>query len=358
MGAPFEVVDDETAAEFEAAFVEIEGGEGVFGIIDETGLYAPFPILDYDVTVDMRISEEQGRLQYTIILENDGEIEVPALSVRPELPEGLELIDAASKPMGPVAVGGRSQVSFLVKASFEALTQGVDGSPISGLDTTVRAVLKIRNRIPEYEVTVTNARRWNLRNISVEASVPYGVVPLEDEQMIPVLEAGDAKSVTFPLTTKDEVDKEERHAYRLRRQSLYTPSPPRRRYKGFPRSHTEEELEEMVRRLEELESAILAPEEALIEDVIEMDAHEYGIEVMEVYEVLEHGPLEEGFVLIEVEVEEEEELRPYGELVEYADAYEEDFIVIDLEEFAAIRPLGLAPTVTDEIDIEPMELDF
>ena len=64
---------------------------------------------------------------------------------------------------------------------------------------------------------------------------------------------------------------------------------------------------------------------------------------------------EEGFVLIEIE---EEAPRPMGEVLMYEDAYEEDFVIIDLEEFASIRPLGLEPTIADEIDIEPMEIDF
>ena len=157
------------------------------------------------------------------------------------------------------------------------------------------------------------------------------------------------------LITKDEVDRQIRHQQRLALQSLYIPSPPRRRFKGFPRSHSEEELSEMVRRLEELESAILVPEAERLEDILEMDGHEYGLEMMEVYECLEHDALEEGFVLIEIE---EEAVRPMGEVQEFAEAYEEDFVVIDLEEFASIRPLGLAPTIADEIDIEPMEIDF
>ena len=82
MGTPFEVVDEDTAVQLEAAFEEVGDG-GVFSIIDETGLYAPFPLLDYNLTVEMRISEEQGRLQYVISLENEGSTEIPAMSVRP-----------------------------------------------------------------------------------------------------------------------------------------------------------------------------------------------------------------------------------------------------------------------------------
>jgi hypothetical protein len=355
MGTPFEVVDETTAAELEAAFEEVGEGDGVFGIIDETGIYAPFPLLDYNLTVEMVISEDQGSLQYSIYMENDGDVEIPMMSVRPDLPEGLELIDASSKPLGPVAPGRKVAVSFMVKASFESLTQGVDGTPISGLDTHVLAELKIRNRSAEYHVHVTNTRQWNLRRILIRPSLPYGVVPLDEETTIPVLKAGEAETIEFRLITKDEVDKQVRHQKRLTVHSLYTPSPPRRRHKGFPRSHTDEELEEMVRRLEELESAILIPEEDRLEDILEMDGFEYGIEVMEVYECLEHDGLEEGFLLIEIEVEEP---RPMGEPQEYVEAYEEEFVVIDLEEFASIRPLGLEPTITDEIDIEPMEIDF
>lgn len=354
MGAPFEVVDEDTAVELEAAFNEVDDS-GVFSIIDETGIYAPFPLLDYNLMVEMSIREDQGTLQYVISLDNEGDTEIPAMSVKPELPEGLELIDAASKPLGPVAPGRKVAVAFMVKASFESLTQGVDGAPISGLDTHVVAMLNIHNRMPTYNVTVTNIRRWALRNISIHPSLPYGAVPLDEEGSIPVLPAGESETVEFRLITKDEVDRQLRHGNRLTQQDLYTPSPPRRRAKGFPRSHSEEELEEMVRRLEELESAILVPEAERLEDILEMDAHEYGIQVMEVYECLEHDALEEGFVLIEIEVEEE---RPMGEPMDFIEAYEEDFIIIDLEEFASIRPLGLEPTITDEIDIEPMEIDF
>ncbi len=354
MGAPFEVVDEDTAVELEAAFNEVDDS-GVFSIIDETGIYAPFPLLDYNLTVEMSIHEDQGTLQYVISLDNEGDAEIPAMSVKPELPEGLELIDAASKPLGPVAPGRKVAVAFMVKASFESLTQGVDGAPISGLDTHIVAMLNIHNRMPTYNVTVTNIRRWALRNISIHPSLPYGAVPLDEEGSIAVLPAGESETVEFRLITKDEVDRQLRHGTRLTQQDLYTPSPPRRRAKGFPRSHSEEELEEMVRRLEELESAILVPEAERLEDILEMDAHEYSIQVMEVYKCLEHDALEEGFVLIEIEVEEE---RPMGEPMDFIEAYEEDFIIIDLEEFASIRPLGLEPTITDEIDIEPMEIDF
>jgi hypothetical protein len=357
MGTPMGASNAPVPAEVEAAFEEVPDavGSGVFGIIDEDGLYSPFPILDHDLTVDMRIGELNGRLQYTMTLENEGSKEIPLLSVRPELPEGLELQDAATKPLGPIAPGGRSTVGFMVKASFEALTQGVDGQPISGLDTTVRAVLKVRDRVPTYEVTITNSRKWNLRSILIKPQVPYGVVPLEEGQTVPIVKPGDAKTVRFRLTTKEEVDRRARHESRLGEQLLYTPSAPRRRFKGFPRTHSEEELTEMVKRLEELETAILAPSAERIEDIVEMDAHEYGLDVMEVHEPFEMGALEEGFVLIEVP---EEALRPMGEIVEYEEPFEEDFIIIDLEEFASIRPLGLEPTITDEIDIEPMELDF
>jgi hypothetical protein len=354
MGAPFEVVDEDTAVELEAAFDEVDDS-GVFSIIDETGIYAPFPLLDFNLTVEMIITEDQGNLEYVIALDNEGDVEIPAMSVKPELPEGLELRDVDTKPLGPVAPGRKVAVSFNVKASFESLTQGVDGTPISGLDTHVKATLRIRNRVPTYRVTVANIRRWTLRNIYIRPSLPYGAVPLDEEATIPSLHAEESETVEFRLITKDEVDRQLRHARRLTEQDLYTPSPPRRRAKGFPRSHTEEELEEMARRLEELESAILVPEAERLEDILEMDAHEYGVEIMEVYECLEHDALEEGFLLIEVEVEEE---RPMGQPMDIVEAYEEDFVIIDLEEFASIRPLGLEPTITDEIDIEPMEIDF
>lgn len=358
MGTPFEVVDDTTAAELEAAFDEVDetGDAGVFAIIDETGIYAPFPLLDYNLTVDMRIVEEEGgRVQYSISIDNEGDTEIPAMSVKPELPEGLELMDAASKPLGPVGPGRKVAVAFAVKASFEALTQGVDGAPISGLDVRVEAMLRIRNGVPEYKVKVTNIRRWTLRHIAILPSLPYGVVPLDDEGEIPALLGGEEETVEFRLITKDEVDRQRRHTNRLTVQSLYSPSSPRRRAKGFPRSHTDEELAEMVHRLEELETAILVPEADRLEDILEMDGHEYGLEVMEVYQCLEHDGLEEGFLLIEIE---EEAARPMGDPIEFAEAYEEDFFIIDLEEFASIRPLGLEPTITDEIDIEPMEIDF
>ncbi len=354
MGTPFEVVDEDTAVELEAAFEEAEGG-GVFGIIDETGIYAPFPLLDFNLTVEMRVSEDQGRLLYTVSLENEGDEEIPPMSVRPELPEGLELIDAAQKPLGPVPPGRKLEVAFLVKASFEALTQGVDGSPISGLDTVVVAELTIRDREPEYKVTVTNIRNWTLRRILVRPSLPYGVVPVEEEKTIAVVPAGEEETVEFDLITKDEVDRRVRHSRRLVAQSLYSPSPPRRRAKGFPRSHTDEELEEMVRRLEELETAILVPDEERLEDILEMDAWEYPIQVMEVYECLEHGGLEEGFVLIEIE---EEAVRPMGDPIEYGVPYEEDFVLIDLEEFLTLRILEPTGAVMDDIDFEPLELDF
>ena len=112
MGSPFEVVDETTASELEAAFEETDG-DGVFGIIDETGIFAPFPLLDYNLSVEMRISEEDGRLQYTVFLENEDESEIPAMSVKPELPDHLELI-ARTNERGRVFVQSDTDGEWVV----------------------------------------------------------------------------------------------------------------------------------------------------------------------------------------------------------------------------------------------------
>jgi hypothetical protein len=337
------------------------GDFGVLATRDAAGTYRPFPILGHDLDLSTAIREVKGLLEYHVTISNRDRRAIEHLVITPALSDELKLADDVSKRVGSIPPGDTAVVKFKLSISEEARTVGIKGRPLPGLDFGVQTSLRVRKGVAKYDVTLENLHEWTIRRVRIEPKLPYGVVPVEMEREIDALHPGEKQTIPFGLISQEEVDRKARHEERLRAAVLTPEEGPRLSDRRFPREHTADELAEVVRWLEELQTLPEAgAAETMMEDLVEFGPSEFPIDVLRVADPIEIGPLEERFALIDYEAEFKPgpPARPVLAPIEFDEAAEEDFIHIDEDEFASIKPLGLEPTIAEEIEIEPMEMDL
>lgn len=341
-----------------------EGSARELGVLvtrDAGGAYRPFPMLSHDFDLSTAIREVRGLLEYHITISNRDRKPIEHLVVTPALPEDLKLADEPSKRVSSVPAGESTTLKFKLSISEDARTVGIKGRPLPGLDFTVLTSLRIRKGKAKYDVTVENLNEWTIRKVRVEPKLPFGVVPLETERVVDALGPHESQVFAFELISQEEVDRKQRHEARLTEAVASAEEPPRLTDRRFPREHTQAEVEEVVRWLEELQTLKeVGAAETMMEDLVEFAPLEYSLEILRLAEAIEAGPLEERFVLVDYEAEfrPPPPARPTLQPLEVVRAEEEGFIHIDEDEFASIKPLGLEPTIAEEIEIEPMEMDL
>jgi hypothetical protein len=334
---------------------------GVLATRDAAGAYRAFPLLSWDFDLSTAVREVRGLLEFHITISNRDRKPMEHLVITPALPEDLKLADEPSKRVASIAPGESATVKFKLSVSEDARTIGMKGKPLPGLDFAVLTSLRVRKGKAKYDVTLENLHEWTIRHARIEPKLPYGVLPLERERVVDALGANESQVFAFDLISQEDVDRKARHEARLTEPVACPEEGPGVESRRFPREHTEAEVAEVVRWLEELQSLQAgAGEETMMEDLVEFGPGEYPLEVLRLAEALEIGPVEERFITIDYESEFKPPppARPVLVPVEFTGAQEEGFIHIDEDEFASIKPLGLSPTIAEEIEIEPMEMDL
>ena len=341
-----------------------EGSPPELGVLvtrDAAGAFRPFPTLSHDFDLSTAVREVRGLLEYHITISNRDRKPIEHLVVTPALPEDLKLADEPSKRVSSVPAGESVTLKFKLSVSEEARTVGIKGRPLPGLDFAVQTSLRVRKGKAKYDVTLENLHEWTIRKVRVEPKLPHGVVPLDTERVIDSLGPHESQVLPFDLISQEEVDRKLRHESRLREAVASVEEPPRLSDRRFPREHTQAEVEEVVRWLDELQTMKeVGAAETMMEDLVEFAPLEYSLEVLRLAEAIEAGPLEERFTLVDFEAEFKPPppARPTLVPLEFGRAEEDGFIHIDEDEFASIKPLGLEPTIAEEIEIEPMEMDL
>ena len=345
----------------------LQGGEppaaehGVLATRDSGGAYRAFPVLSVDFDLSTAVREVRGLLEFHITISNRDRKPMEHLVVTPALPDDLKLADEPFKRVASIAPGESATVKFKLSVSEDARTVGMKGRPLPGLDFAVLTSLRVRKGKAKYDVTLENLHEWTIRRARIEPKLPYGVLPLEQERVVETLGPNESQVFAFDLISQEEVDRKARHEARLTEPVACPEEGPRVEGKRFPREHTEAEVAEVVRWLEELQALQAGPtEETMMEDLVEFGPGEYPLEILRLAEAIEIGPMEERFTLVDYEAEFKPPppARPVLQPMEFTAAQEEGFIHIDEDEFASIKPLGLSPTIAEEIEIEPMEMDL
>ncbi len=334
---------------------------GVLATRDAAGVLRPFPLLSHDFDLSTAIREVNGLLEFHITISNRDRRRMEHLVVTPALSDELRLADEESKRLGAVPPGESATLKFKLTVSEDARSVGIRGRPLPGLDFVVQTSLRVRKGQAKYDVTLENLHDWTLRSVRIEPKLPYGVQPAESEREVDALLSNEKRTFAFDLIPQEEIDRKVRHEERLRAPTLAAAEPPRLTGRRFPREHTEAEVLEVVGWLDELLTmAEPGAAETMLEDLVEFGPQEYPVEGLRVGEPVELGALEERFIPVDFETEFKPPppARPVLVPVEYGDPYEEGFIKIDEDEFASIKPLGLEPTIAEEIEIEPMEMDL
>ena len=341
----------------------------------------PLPLLVKDVTIETTISSDGATITYTVKIENNSSEPLGRLRVTPAVPANMFSLDEEFKTLSPIDIGKSAQTTFILRPLDDAWHLGVEGRALAGKDVTVKTILRCSNGQASFFLEVQNNRNFSVRKLKVKPVLPVEYVATKDSEEIEVLGPNEKKTVQFPVITRDEWDLIQLHEQGMARPFFFGPERARRKRRGYPRSHTAEEMSELRKTLmlaetdeEMLEHIGKDPvEEEAVEDNLVIDIEEFVEEdpleeELEPYmEPVEEEPaVEEGFMLTGVTVEEiseedafEEEPDlsyelPMEELSEFP-PWEDD---IDHEAIRTVKPLGPAGAKAEDIETEPLEMDL
>jgi hypothetical protein len=341
----------------------------------------PLPLLVKDVTIETTISSDGSTITYTVKIENNSGEPLGKLRVRPSVPPNMFSLDEEFKTLPPIDIGKSATITFILKPLDEAWHLGVEGRALAGKDVTVKTILRCQNGQAAFFLEVQNNRNFSVRKLKVKPVLPVEYVATKEYEDIEVLGPNEKKTVQFPVITKEEWELIKLHEQGMAKPFFFSPERPRRKRRGYPRSHTAEEMAELRKTLmlaesdeEMLEHIGKDPvEEEAIEDNLVIDIEEFVEEEpleeeLEPYmePVEEEPPVEEGFEVTGVTVEEicEEEAfedgpdtsyeLPMEEVSEFP-PWEED---VDHEAIRTVKPLGPAGAKAEDIETEPLEMDL
>jgi hypothetical protein len=288
--------------------------------------------------------------------------------------------DSESKTLGPIDVRQSQSVTFYLRPLDEAWHLGVEGRALAGKDVTVKTILRCLSGRATFFLEVQNNRNFSIRKLSVKPVLPDDYVSLMEAQEIELLGPNEKKTIQFPVITKDEWDLIVLHEQSMAKPFHFAPERPKRKKRGYPRSHTAEEMAELRKNLmlaesdeEILEHIGKDPvEEDAVEDVLVIDIEDFEEELPLEFEVEsyvepveEEPPLEEDLYVTGVTVEErsEEDAEEFDpdckyeapmELVSEEPPFEEDLDQV----VKMVKPLGLSGVNAEDIETEPLEMDL
>ncbi|MGQ9582889.1 MAG: hypothetical protein ACUVV6_05165 [Thermoplasmatota archaeon] len=362
-----------------AAMAEEGAGADVMEIIG-AGL-PPLPLLVKDVTIETTISSDGTLIIYTVRVENNSGEPLGRLRVSPSVPPRMFSLDEPFRTLPPIDSGASQSATFVLRPLEEAWHLGVEGRALAGKDVSVRTVLRCVSGRATYSLEVQNIRNYSIRKLRVHPVLPEEYVSLQEFQEIEALGPNERRSIEFPVITRDEWELLQQHERGLLKPFYFSPEKPRRKRRGYPRTHTADEMTALRKTLmlAESDEEILehigkepVPEDA-IEDSLVIDIEDFEEEPpleepLESYvePVIEEDALEEEPIILgirleeiseEEAVEEEPDLTyelPMEEVSEEL-PWEED---IDHEVVKIVKPLGPAGARAEDIETEDLEMDL
>jgi hypothetical protein len=321
------------------------------------------PITEWDLSIEIDVTFEGGVIIYAVRVENRTDQVIRKITISPDIDEEVFAIEERAKTLGPLPPNSGQSAIFRIKPVVDAWAFGLESGVIAGRDVAMKALLRTAGGKVTYELTIENTRNYSIRYLKVKPVLPKAFVALEEEKTVSLLASGEKKTISFELMSRVDWEMQQRHEESLRRPWKFTSERPRRKKQGYPRSYSREELAEIKRFLlfTEADEELLA----LIGDKgIEEGVVEVGL-VFVYREIIEHDSIEEEFVLRRFRIGEiiEEgtleiwhDFKPVIRLViRDEDPEEFDF---DIEELKDVRPLDLEGAMTEDIEIEPMEMDI
>jgi hypothetical protein len=321
------------------------------------------PITDWDLSIEIDVTFEAGLIIYAVRVENRTSKVIRKITISPDVDETVFAVEERAKTLGPLPANSAQSAIFRIKPQKETWDFGVSAGVIAGRDVVMKALLRTSGGQISYELTVENNKRHSLRFLKVKPVLPRNFVALEEEKTINLLAVGERKTLTFELISRTEWEVQQRHEESLGRPWKFTSERPRRKRKGFPRAYSREEMAEIRRFLLFTE----ADEELLNligDSGIEEDTVEVGL-IFAYRDIIEEDAIEEDFALrrflIGEPIEEDGTELPHDfkRVIKMGlrdeDPLEFDF---DIDELRDVRPLDLEGAQTEDIEIEPMEMDI
>jgi hypothetical protein len=321
------------------------------------------PITEWDLSIEIDVTFEAGIIVYAVRVENRTNKVIRKITISPDIDEEIFAIEERAKTLGPLPSNSAQSAIFRIRPQKKSWDFGVTGGVIAGRDVSMKALLRTSGGEVKYELTVENTQRHSIRFLKVKPVLPRNFVALEKEKTINILEAGERKTVTFELMSRVEWEEQQRHEESLRRPWKFASEKPRRKKKGYPRSYTREEMAEIKRFLLFTEA-----DEELLNLIGEKGIEEETVEIGLIFayrDIIEEDAIEEDFALRRFLIGEpiEEDLvelpQDYKRVIKLnvieEDPLEFDF---DIDELKDVRPLDLTGAQTEDIELEPMEMDI
>ncbi len=341
----------------------------------------PLPLLVKDVTIEATISSDGTIILYTIKVENNSGEPLGRLRVSPSVPPKMFSLDEPFRTLPPIDPGMSQSATFVLRPLEEAWHIGVEGRALAGKDVAVKTILRCVNGKATFSLEVQNIRNYSIRKLRVRPVLPEEYVSLQESQEIETLGPNERKTIEFPVITRDEWELLQQHERGILSPFYFSPEKPRRKRRGYPRTHTADEMTALRKTLMLAES-----DEEILEHIGREPVPEDAVEdslVIDIEDFEEEPPLEEPLesyvepVIEEDAVEEEpiilgirlEEISEEGAVEEEPDLtyelpmeevseeppWEED---IEHEVVKIVKPLGPAGARAEDIETEDLEMDL
>jgi len=321
------------------------------------------PLHTMDLTIEIDVTFESGLIMYGVRVENRTGKVIRKVLITPDIDDKEFAMEEKAKTLGPLPPNTAQTAIFRIRPKKESWDFGVEGKVIGGRDVGIKAVLKVRDGVPTYEMTVENRKGYSIRFLKIKPLLPVDFIALEKEKTINILGTGEKKVVTFPLMPRVEFESKKRHYEGLRKPWLFEAERPRRKRKAYPRAYSREEMAN-IRRFILFTEADVELLKLIGDRAIDEEASEVGL-IFAYRDILEEPAVEEDFQLRKYRIGEpldegtlelNFDLKPLIKLnVREEDPNEMDF---DIEEMKDVRPLDLAGAQAEDIEIEPMEMDI
>lgn len=166
----------------------------------ERATYLPFPLFNKTVDLITTVFYSNGRVSYTVRIENPTEEPLGEIIITPQFEEE-EFHEVPEKPFG--IIGGREYKEYTFyltpKNKSKEWHLGIGAEILMEEGVTFRTKLSSRNGSAKYLVVVENNNDQMLRDIEVRPQTPGGLIPQPSHGIIDMIEPFSSGSATFDL---------------------------------------------------------------------------------------------------------------------------------------------------------------
>ncbi|MGA1872716.1 MAG: hypothetical protein ACMUHY_03505 [Thermoplasmatota archaeon] len=160
--------------------------------------YLPFPLLNKTLDIISTIYYSQGKISYTVRIENPTAEELGEIIIRPFLPEG-DFEPVAERYFGVIGPREYKETTFLLSPKVKDWSLGVGREVLMGEGVVLGARLSSKEGKAKYYITIENNSDQIIRDVRVAPMAPGGLGSEPSSGTIDVVEPFGQKTLEFDL---------------------------------------------------------------------------------------------------------------------------------------------------------------